>query len=152
MIINPGSEINKLLNIFFIKKTNFYTSKWGFSALKIPKFQKLQEGLAPLDPQQGHCPCTPSGACGPLKPRLQGGFVPLSPQQGRCPCTPTGTYGPLEPRLIYDVNSHKLSLSVFLVHPHFHPWLLHYTTSEILLYLILHFKLIFLINMQLNQK
>ena len=35
MLINPGSEINKVLKIFFNKKkTNFYISKWWFSALK----------------------------------------------------------------------------------------------------------------------
>ena len=70
-VINLGSEINKLLKIFFNqKKTNFYANKWGFSALKIPKIQELQGGFAPLTPQQGHCPCIPPGACSPLEPRL----------------------------------------------------------------------------------
>ena len=38
-VINLGSEINKLLKIF-INKKKFYVSKWGFSALKIPKIQE----------------------------------------------------------------------------------------------------------------
>ena len=36
MLINLDSEIKKHLKIFLKKKkTNFYVSKWGFSALKI---------------------------------------------------------------------------------------------------------------------
>ena len=94
MLFNPGSVINKLFKIFCNKKTNFYASKWGFSPLKILKNRELQGGYAPLTPQRGRCPCTMPGACGPL-----------------------------EPRLIYGVNSHRLYLSGFLVHPHFHPWM-----------------------------
>ena len=71
MHVNLGSEINKLLKIFLNKKTNFYVSKWGFSALKIPKIQELQGDFCPLDPPTGTLSPVPhQGPVAPWNPGL----------------------------------------------------------------------------------